>query len=260
MEKYDIFIACAMKDYIKVDLCLNYLNSHMKNFDKIYLVTPTCPDKSKLEKYNIEYFNDKDVLDINPMKWKYRPNWIYQQFIKLFQNITKNDYYFTIDADVIINKDISMFSENGKPIWYYGWEQNHEPYFNFQKKIFGFGRIANHTFINDTNFFNKKVIQNMLSRYNFTIKSFIEKSYDIINNNCYPGEPELYGNYVLRYFPEMYEIKPLKTVNVGRYQTDPFENVYSINEINEFINSNKEYDMIMLHSWYDKSIDYWRKK
>jgi hypothetical protein len=246
-----------MKDYIKIDLCLEYLHKHIKNFDKIYLVTPNLINKSQLEKYNIEYFNDKDVLNINPMRWKYRPNWIYQQFIKLFQNITKNDYYFTIDADVIVNKDINMFNDNGKPIWYYGKDQNHAPYFNFQEKMLGFGRIANHTFINDTNFFNKNIIKDMLNRYKFTVQTFIEKSYDIIDNSCYLGEPELYGNYVLKYYPDMYDIIQLKTTNMGKSQKNPFETVYSINEINKFINKNKEYDIIVVHSWYNGSYNCW---
>ena len=111
MEKYDIFITCSMKDYIKIDLCLEYLHKHIKNFDKIYLVTPNLINKSQLERYNIEYFNDKDVLNINPMRWKYRPNWIYQQFIKLFQNITKNDYEIIVIDDGSTDNSIEIIKK-----------------------------------------------------------------------------------------------------------------------------------------------------
>ena len=59
----------------------------------IFLVTP---DHAVSD--NFVCLTDSEVidLDINEVKFS-RPNWIYQQLIKTFQDVTRNDLYMCID-------------------------------------------------------------------------------------------------------------------------------------------------------------------
>lgn len=81
--KFDIFITAAPKDYNKLPYVLSSIHQNIKGFDEIIICSPT-------EIYlDVKQVRDKDILDINLSKINYRSNWIYQQFLKLFQFITE---------------------------------------------------------------------------------------------------------------------------------------------------------------------------
>lgn len=250
--KYDIFLCCAKKDYNKIKYTIKAIKDNVVGYDGIYLCTPTKID-TDIE--GVIHYTDREILDINPLVFKHRPSWIYQQLLKLFQNVTKNDYYATIDTDIIINKKLNYFNDEGKPIWYMGWEQNHRPYFEYQEKMFGFGRVHDHTFVADMNFFNKNIIRELLTRFGYTFESFISKSVEIINSTCYLAEPELYGSYIHKYHPGMYEYRHLKFDLKGKGQTNPDDLVYTEEEIKRTIEESKgkDFDIVTMHSWCEKN-------
>ena len=253
---FDIFLCCAEKDYNKVKYVVEAIKNNVVGYNKIFLSTPT---KLGVDIDGVEQYLDRDVLNINPMNFKYRPNWIYQQFLKLFQTITPNDYYATIDMDILINRKLPYFTGDGKPIWYQGWNQNNPPYFVYQEKMFDFGKVHDHTFIADMNFFNKGIINEMLDRYGYTLESFISKSIDIISDTCYPAENELYGSYAHKYHYGMYEYIPLKFDVRGKEQDNPTDLVYTDEEIQRIIeeSKNKDFDIIAMHSWCWKTSNSW---
>lgn len=253
MNKFDIFLCCAVKDYNKLKFNVISIMKNVCEFENVYIVTPTdFPFKDQLPS-NVIYLKDKLVLDIDINKFKYRSTWQYQMFLKLFQNVTKNDYYVTIDCDVVINRPMRFFNKDNKPIWYLGSPQNCEPYFNFNEKMFGFGRLFPYTFINDMNFFNKSIIKEMLNKHNYTFETFLKKSYDIINKDCHLAEPELYGNYVIKYHPDLYVFNRLKTYTNARIQKNPNINNWSTEEIRNTIIDldDKDYDILIFHSWFN---------
>jgi len=249
MQPFDIFIASCQKDFIKLPFVVKSITENIKGFENIYIVTP---EKISIKsKYPIITFTDKEVLpNVNPMLWKFRPNWIYQQFIKLFQNVTKNEYYLTVDSDVIINRPLSFF-ENNKPVWYMGFEQNEAPYYRFQEIMLGYGRVYNHTFLADMNFMNKRITNEILSKFNYSLDSFITKSYDVVDVSCHPSEADIFGNFVMKYYPSMYILKNLKQDTYGKHINNSNQIVWSKEEIEKIINDKKRLDVDVhsLHSW-----------
>ncbi|MFW5794979.1 MAG: hypothetical protein ACOCV1_05805 [Bacillota bacterium] len=257
-EPYDIVICVAPKDYFKLKYNIKSIYEHLSGFENIYIISPTDID-IKLDFDNLHFFKDREVLDIpNANMLKHRPGWIYQQFLKLFQNITKNNYFLTVDSDIIFNKNLDFFNEQGQPIWYSGWDQTHMPYFLFQEKMFDFGKIIDKTFVCDMNFMNKKIINNMLLRYNYTVDSFVKKSVSIIDGSCYPAEPELYGSYAFKYFPYLYEMRKIRNSCLAKNQSNSDEQVFTEQEFENMINQAKRenYDIIAIHSWFDGKPSY----
>jgi hypothetical protein len=250
--KIDAVICCAQKDYNKLPFTVGAALRNVKNLDTVHVITPE-PIPQLPFSGKIRYFTDREVLDIDISRWKFRPNWIYQQFLKLFQRVSKHEYYVTIDSDTVIARPLEFFDTSGKPIWYLGRDQFHKPYFTFQQKAFGLGREYPHSFINDMNLFNRNLIDEMLKRNGFTFETFLETSYRIINKRCYCAEPELYGNYVMKYHPDLYSMRQLSTCYEGKRQTGRIETKWDEAGIEAFINrkSAEGFDLIAFHSWSD---------
>jgi len=248
-KKIDVFIVCCKKDYLKLPYCVDSVRRNIKNIDEIHICSP-----EKIEVEGTIWHDEKDILHVDKSRISHRPNWVYQQLLKLFQNVTKTEYYLTIDSDTIVNRPIEFFNENGNPIWYKGFPQNNYPYFRFMKEMFGLEKVVNFSFIADMNFFNKNLIAEMLNRYGHTIESFLEKLYNITKHDeCYIGEPELYGNYVMKYHPELYEIRQLKMRMYGKEVTDRNHVAWRDDEIRNGIEKLKAFDCdtFSMHSWTD---------
>lgn len=251
-QKIDVFLPIAPKDLFRSRLVIKYLLRNVSDIATIHICTPT-PILPIFEtgEYDIRYHLDREILPyVTPQKWKFRPNWILQQFLKLFQNVTKTEYYMTIDCDAIITNRLELFEEN-RPIWYYGYDQCEPQYFEFNKKMFNLDRKATHTYIGDIGFFNKNIIQHLVNYVNLTPQQIIEKSYDIISHNCHLSEFELYGNFVEMFYPGLYKPKRLKYLSTGKLQSDPYDTNWSLDEILQLIQrgSSEKYDIVNMHSW-----------
>ena len=169
-----------------------------------------------------------------------KPNWIYQQYIKLFQTVTQ-DKYLIVDSDVIINKRIEIV----KPTFFLGRDQYNKEYFFHLKELLGLNRIYNHSFINEIMLIDRDVIRDILKNFNNDYNNFIDKSISKLNNSSFLSEYELYGNYTMYKFPDKYEIIKLKTELNGK------NSFWSKSDIENLIerNKNSDYDIISLHSW-----------
>ena len=202
-KESDLFIPLHPKDEVKLPFVIEHAAKHL-NYKNIFVCSPTNIT-NKVTDSNIIYINDKDILDIPDTSFiKFRPNWIYQQFLKLSFNLSNNEYYFVLDADTVIMKDLPLF-ENNSPIWYYGGAQNHLPYFLFNKKIFNLDKSLDHTGIGDIGFFNKNIVQTFL---NYTgCNSFKDLLYTIgakTSSFFHFSEYETYANFANTYYPELY--------------------------------------------------------
>jgi len=254
MQNFDIFIPCAPKDHHKIPFVMASIQKHLTGYEKIFLVSPTRIDRRHLVGVPIPYYEhtDQAVLNVDRRLWKFRPNWCYQQHLKLFQELTSG-WYLTLDSDVIFNRHIDFWNGD-KPIWWVGAEQNYEPYFIFNQCMIGLPRIAPHTFIADFNLFNRQIIWEMLKNNDYDISSFCQKSQMITRKECCMAEPEIYGNYCHKYHPDMYEIRQLKTEGAGRMQNLDTETQWDHGEIEAVVKQTlaKDVDTIHIHSWYNE--------
>ena len=151
-KSYDIFIVSAEKDYNKLPYVIRAARENLRDFTgEMVVVTPTALPMS-IE--GVRVLRHEEVLPIDRTRFPHRPNWTFQQFLKLFQHVTTSDSYLVIDADIIINRPLSML-EGSTPLFYLGIDQLHPPYFDFMQKIVQLRRSYDYTFINEFMLMNR---------------------------------------------------------------------------------------------------------
>lgn len=245
-KEYDIFIPVAPKDENKLAYVLEGALTNL-NSKNIFICSPHNI-KNKILNSNITYINDADVLDIDNRTFiTFRPNWTYQQFLKLsFQG--PSDYFFALDSDTVIIDKLNLF-DNKHPVWFYGEKQNHFPYFLFNKVAFDLYKSLNHTGIGDVGFFNKKIIQTLFNRVNFKQKDFLLEIGNKLTNIFHFSEYETYANFVNEFYPNLYCFKQLNKISTGKNldSNENWTNTEIVNAIKNAKNNNKQ--IITLHSW-----------
>jgi len=260
MKPFDIFLVAAPKDYGKLPYVIKSIKDHVHGYENMYLTTPKELPKEfyiPISNYPIHYRTDNVVLDFDPYNLDFRKNWVFQQLLKLFQNETKNEWYFVCDTDVVLLKDLPLW-EGECPIWYYGLEQYNEPYFRFSQKMFGYGRIASHTFIGDLFFFNKKLVSEMLNSGGYDKERFLDKCALITDRYCHPSEAELYMNYLSK-VGMPYTLKKIKTYTKPKIFKDPIKQAWTADEIESVINKGRtmDVDAVAIHNWNDNCHNLW---
>lgn len=236
--QYDVLIPVAPKDYNKVPFVvesLRYLEPQPQN---IYVVSP-----DGIQVKDTIGYCDYEVLSLDPLQSKYyRPQWVFQQFIKLFQDVTKESLYLVVDSDLIFNRKFDVFPKGRT--FFLGIDQNHKPYFNLMKQLFGFGRVYPHSFISEVMLFDKSVTQEIAPSVE-SLYSEVCELIDTRGQNYLIADYELYGNYVTEYFPQLYSIKYIKTKLSGLYAQWNDDMVYNI--ITSM--SSQDYDTFTIHTW-----------
>jgi len=246
---FDVLILAGKKDLNKIKFVHNSIVKNLLGYNNIYCICEEVPD---LKVEGIKYYQDDEVLgerfNFNKFKGnvKKRKNWYTQQYIKLLQTITSDDY-LVVDSDVFFNRKIEII-QNDKPTFLFGRNQHHTPYFEFNNKLLGFGRLYDYSFISEIMYFKRDIINDMLKRLNVDDVGFFDKSVEIINTlNEVSGmsEYELYGNYVYKYFREEYNYKNINTHLYGKHS------IWSDGDMEQHIQrfKNFNYDIISMHSW-----------
>lgn len=193
-------------------MVINSLKHLQPEFDNIYLITedgyiPECLFKNK-----IFAIKDSEVTPfINKEKFLYRFNWCWVNMLSITQDFTKNNLYLDVQADNFFLNDINLFNEDGKPklfktkvnvnnnnVW--------SPYFDFSSKMFDINKMTHgSSYIIEFMLYDKNKLSKLYEKYG-SKENMIEESYRIINQYCYPGDQEIYGNLIEKNFPDSYEI------------------------------------------------------
>ena len=233
--KYDAVIISHPKDYNKIAFCYESLSMLDPYPENVYLVTP---DKAKLD--GVISISDSESIDASVDQIVFnRPNWIYQQLIKLYQQFTENDIYMCVDSDLIFNRPIKF---SGKTFFMSDRDQHHDPYFNFMKAYFAIENPIDQTFINDFMIFDKNICSIMMPE----ISTFIKDLNEYLSNDKYLfSEFETYGNFVNQHFTGRYSFKPTKVKTVGKHD------VWSNQELKilKGLCSELDIDLFTAHTW-----------
>lgn len=262
---YEVVVPAAPKDYNKLPYLVNSIEKYLwPKPSHIYIIHPLTNDIKPSLDVAHTYIDEQLVLNLDPnLATGFRRSpWIYQQFLKLFQNVTRTPDYLVIDADLIINRDIRVFDVNTrKPYFFLGNDQNHEPYYRYTQDMFGFGREFNYSFISEMMLFNKEVTYLLLqvfeaqrgNRIRFALPTTREYKinwlyYVTCRNACdawIPADYEIYGNFVEKYIPSMYIKKYIKNSLRGKYSQ------WTNEELENYIKEMKDtdYDVITAHTW-----------
>lgn len=247
--KYDVLITIAQKDFNKLRFVYDSIVNNLDDVSQVYVISDVKIPINKAIP-DIVYFLDSQVLDFDFSRFtgkiKAREGWYRQQFIKLFQEVT-GDNYLVVDSDVVLNRKIQVVI-NDKPVFLLGKEQYNKPYFDLMKNVFNLDRLYPHSFINEIMFFKRDVIRHFLSFMNVNKYGFFELVLNELNKTDQISgfsEYELYGNYVTRYFPNTYNYKNTFTYSIGKNR------MWTEDEIQKYIDSFKglDYDIISMHSW-----------
>ncbi len=185
---YDVIIPCSVKDYSKLQYSVERLIKYASPTpDNIYIIS-----KDRINIDGCQWVDERESIPIQKSEIRYRrPGWIYQQLIKLGQNITQNND-LCFDADVFLNSHIQFMIDDYFNIFMSDRDQYHKPYFDFMENELGVYRICNRTFICDFMMMKKSICREIIPN----IREFFNRVNPRINDNYLLSEYELYGNYI----------------------------------------------------------------
>lgn len=144
--------------------------------------------------------------------------WYYQQFLKLaYADVCDSEYYMEWDADTIPLRRTEMFTKDGHP--YFDMKTEHNPgYFKTIKKLFGFGKQVDLSFIAEHMIFSVKYVKEMINEImhtSFPGDNFYEKIFyaiDLDNLKLGFAEFETYGTWMFVRHPEVYRYREWRSL------------------------------------------------
>lgn len=192
----DFLIPVHIKDIKTLEACIVSIKMYVQDtINNIYIVS--VPDQRILDicdKLGCIYVDDKYLfndLDLSSIR-KDKRGWVFQQLIKLHNNICSEENYVVFDSDIVLTHPITFSG----PIFYINNFRCWESYHKMNTKLVGYCSKEYKTFVVDYMIFNKEIVNQLHKKIEeFTgdiwYKSII-KNYD---NSVEFGfsEFELYG-------------------------------------------------------------------
>lgn len=164
---------------------------------------------------NIQKYFIKRVGDAN------RAPWYFQQFLKM--SISKLDFiskdYLVWDADCVLLKKIDFYAVNHK-VYVTKMNENHLPYFQLIEQLLDLSKQVDFSFISEHFLVNKEIMKEIIFKLNRDeAKDWFWNILDSISDenivNSGFSEYETYGNYVVKYYPELFHFRNLETFRYG---------------------------------------------
>jgi hypothetical protein len=223
---FDIVILVGPNDIEIINTTLEYNKKNIIGYNKIYIII----NKDIITNYEI--FQDCEIIDENIFPFNKelikkflnintnRTGWYLQQLLKLYAGFIINgilENYLVIDADTYFLKPTTFF-ENNLPLYNYGTEY-HLPYFIHMINLHPeFTKMIDKSGICHHMIFQKYILINL---FNLVEKFHNDKFYNIFlksieNNQSGASEYEIYFNYMIKYFPNHFKIRPLNWENVNK--------------------------------------------
>ncbi len=272
---FDIVIPVGYKDKERYKECVRNIQTHLKGkYNIIFVVSPLSSKELDIEIdmenkiYNgqIRYINEYDPIypfkDIQTFMKKIFPHfdssrlgWYKQQLIKLYSPLVIPDITDRVlwcDSDVLFQKSVDFFSKNREESQYDQImltiaNENHMPYFQHIQKLIpeltkqnNFSGVAHHMMV------YKPILQDLFQRIECYHKmpfwqAFLSVILSEHVNLSGASEYEIYYNYVLKHYPDIYKIVEREWVN-----TVPLQEYLKISKTNS--NTNSKIDYYACHS------------
>lgn len=250
MPNVDLLIPCAPKDYAKLPYVLDSVDRYLPDIGAAHIVTPNLVSLEARYRFPLHMHLDQDILDFDFTRFKFRPTWVYQQFLKLFQTVT-DDWFLVMDADRFINKPLRLF-DNDKPIMFLrDRDECHYPYFEYSKIMLGIGKWYEHSFLSECTLYSRSLIEDMLLSADLTPHEWLEKSVEIIDATCCIADAELYGSYTYINQRDLYQYRILRDHMLGKYAE---QGEWTADEIAAYVSdmaARDDVDFFTAHSWHD---------
>lgn len=206
----EIVLVTAEKDFEILPHTITSIKKYIQHpISKITLVAKGS-DKAKIlaKSLDVEFVNEDDLLSLtefkayiktNNLQLKHRPEWYYQQFLKLyFYKKAQARYYFVIDADIILTQPMTLVNNEGVHSFYIGDYHGHHISQLSVAKILGQQQfMPSFSFIADLMCFNKNTVKDLIQFVeNRENKSFHHFAIEVEQGSSARfSEYELYGIY-----------------------------------------------------------------
>lgn len=149
--------------------------------------------------------------------------WYFQQFCKMAACYIPDisSHYLVWDADTVLLKPISFFSDDAKVLVNPGIE-HYQPYFDTIDTILGIRNFAGYSFICEHLMFCAAYMRELIDAINAHVRSdrhWVWKIMDSIKpddlGNKGFSEFETYGNFILNNYPDSFTLRPLHYFRFG---------------------------------------------
>lgn len=245
----DLFIPAAPKDSMKLSFVLACAERCLPDVDSVHISSPAKLYINSTYRFPVYTYADKEILDFDYNRFAFRPKWVYQQFLKLFQSVT-SDWFIGLDADRFFNRVLHPF-DNGKPVMFLSKRaQYHDPYFTYIKAMLGLDKAYPHSFLSECTLYNRGYINEMVASRGMTHEEWLNRTAEIESVHIVPADAELYGTYIHTHHPDLYEYKLLNDEMRGRYSGNwtPQEIAGLVNEMSSQF---PDVPMFSAHSWWE---------
>ena len=252
-------IPAAPKDYVKLPYVLPGL-FNTGHIGHIHIITPQPAQltyrRVRADK-RVSLHADQDVFPFDYSKYTYLPNWLYQQFLKLFQNVTKPGWFVVSDADTILMKKIDFFTDekhkpqNGFPRMFTtkGKHKRIQAYDDFNGFLFGEHPRPAVPVLNNIALYHTDVIEGMLQFLEMDRFELADKVFSNARPQFYPAEAEMYAAYYVMsayIYPFTYLMHPLANQPTGKYGSEKYNEKEVIHILK---NAWPEADTVCIHNW-----------
>lgn len=239
IHKISLVVPTISRDFHKIYNNLRFFINFIDGIKNIIFIgneeiNKLIKEKKSSLNFPIIFINEKLLIDINKVKQlikiknKYavgRSGWYIQQFLKMiYCRLCHNKFYLIWDSDTIPIKKVSMFSNDGKPIFDVKTEFN-KPYFITLKRIFPkLGKKYKFSFISEHMIINTNLMKNMIKRITFNKNlignTWYEKIINCIDIKDLPksgfSEFETYGTFVKEYYKQIYNFRFWKSLRLRK--------------------------------------------
>jgi hypothetical protein len=264
--KYDVIIPVSPKDFDILPYCLKGIPFLSPAPEALFIVCPVRqPVVEILKGVNIQatVVTDKEILDFSGDG--YKPGW-FQQVIKLFQPVTRDDY-LVWDADLVLSKEFDIFGIEGRPVLRYHFREGetnvNKDYNAFMLEAFGQEPAIHMTMVCHHMFFRRSLLRQMVACFlgrhpKPDNRSDARWFYDWLlakgkEYEPYVSEYEAYANYVLEKHPADYEVQRAAMIDIvfmGKNRTRKFVESY-LAQTNSVMTAFHRRDDSLSHEWVE---------
>jgi hypothetical protein len=255
----DVVYVCSPKDFEVLPYSINSVRKYLKQpINKVVLISSKSKDSKDLaRRFGMQYIEENELLNLTGfIDWAKKHNlvnnymvdkwtWHYQQFLKLvYYKIASSNYYFIIDADVVMNRPFVVVEDSGRQTFYVGENTGHDSAAVSIRYLIGDRQyIPDASFIADLMCFNKNMVKDLIeiieSKYNM---EFYKAAVIVEQKSAARfSEYELYGVYANYRDGEKSLSNYLPMSKRVKKRSSLFWNQYNLRL--------KQYPYIVYHDW-----------
>tara|TARA_B100000989_G_C19512566_1_gene459878 strand:+ start:659 stop:1549 length:891 start_codon:yes stop_codon:yes gene_type:complete len=207
----DIVFVVAEKDVETLSYSVNSVKKWVKHpINKMVIIARPTPCLQDLAKeLGLELIDENTLLPWGAFEaWIKNEGislnheslgWYYQQFLKLlYYDNADSEYYFVVDADVVIKKPMVLISDDGVHTYFVGENLGDTISKNSAKKLLGgLSCVPSFSFVADLMCFDRRVVRSLIQDIESRFKTDFYKAALLVEqgNAARFSEYELYGLY-----------------------------------------------------------------